>query len=738
MAFIKLLAYLVLLSLWYHEAATDAKNQRTVSRRPLSVTRPWTSLRPRADLLATRLNGSAARAGEALVSAAGEAPPARRNLPRLPRRKRRERNAKPSRKRNGRKWKYDKEERRRRRLLQQRRKLRLTLGLPADAGKKEQKKQQERRGGGGGGGGGGKKFANSFKKQRKARGKKMTKPNIIFFLVDDLGYNDVPWHNPDIRAPEMLRLARKGIVLENHYVLPLCTPSRAALLTGHYPFRYGRQGSHSPLSPTGLNTSLTLLPQRLRSFGYRTHLVGKWHLGYCNKAYTPTARGFDSFYGFYLGSQDYYTQYRQLGPKKGSPFWSDKNEVLFDHDFGHSPPDSEDELKDLEGDSSDSDDDRRRSWLNDLNGNDGGYDFRFNDTPLRNVSGIYSNNLYAARAKDIIKEHAAKGSKNNPLFLMLSLQAVHGPVDVPLDYRRQHRNVKNLARRTFHGMLSALDDVVGHVVTELKKSGLYHNSIIVFTTDNGGNIRSGGNNFPLRGNKGGVFEGGTRGVAFIHSPLLPKTGFKYEGLMHIVDWQSTLLHAAGANKYSFRKRRGGGHVKPSKDSDSDSDSDSDTWDEDDEPQGEEGDGLDLWDAITTNSESPRTSFVYNVRKGPLRGAIRRRHWKLIVGGGGRYDGWVPPSDVSAGGRFGSPPTRCCSSWHTNLPANNVVLYNVRDDPLETTDISHLYPDVAATLKSRLRSYAAQSVHPHNPRDDPNGHPRLHGGFYSPGWCDAIV
>ncbi|XP_042866571.1 arylsulfatase J-like [Penaeus japonicus] len=231
-------------------------------------------------------------------------------------------------------------------------------------------------------------------------------------------------------------------------------------------------------------------------------------------------------------------------------------------------------------------------------------------------------------------------------------------------------------------------------------------------------------------------------VRNVEAPPLPQTPATLvciqaiDGLMHIVDWQSTLLHAAGANKYSFRKRRGGGHVKPSKDSDSDSDSD--TWDEDDEPQGEEGDGLDLWDAITTNSESPRTSFVYNVRKGPLRGAIRRRHWKLIVGGGGRYDGWVPPSDVSAGGRFGSPPTRCCSSWHTNLPTNNVVLYNVRDDPLETTDISHLYPDVAATLKSRLRSYAAQSVHPHNPRDDPNGHPRLHGGFYSPGWCDAIV
>lgn len=726
MTFMRLLAYLVLLSLWCHEAASDAKNTRTVTRRALSLARPWTSLE-------TAATTNATAAGEVLLPGGAAAPTDRPSL-RIPRRRKRGRNPKVTKKRNGRKWRYDKEERRRRRLQQQRRKLRLTLGLEDDLGRKEEaqakrkkdQKMKERKGGA--------KFGNSFKKKKQARGKRTSKPNIIFFLIDDLGYNDVPWHNPDIRAPEMLRLARKGIVLENHYVLPLCTPSRAALLTGLYPFRYGRQGSHTPLSPTGLNTSMTLLPQRLRNLGYRTHLVGKWHLGYCNKAYTPTERGFDSFYGFYLGSQDYYTQYRQLGPKKGSPFWSDKNEVLFDHDFGQSPLDTEDELKDLEGakDDRNDQDDRGHSWLNELTSNDGGYDFRFNDTPLRNVSGIYSNNLYAARARDIIREHAARGGRNNPLFLMLSLQSVHGPVDVPLDYRRQHRNIKNLARRTFHGMLSALDDLIGHVVNELKKSDLYHNSIIVFSTDNGGNIRSGGNNFPLRGNKGGVFEGGTRGVAFIHSPLLPKTGFKYEGLMHIVDWQSTLLHAVGATKSPFRKRRGGGHVTTPEDDDPE------TWEDDDQPQGWEGDGLNLWEAITTNSESPRTSFVYNVRKGPLRGAIRRKHWKLVVGGGGRFDGWVPPSDVAAGGKFGFLPTHCCSSWYTNMPANHVVLYNIRDDPLETTDVSHLYPEVTATLKSRLRRYAAQSVHPHTPRDDPNGHPRFHGGFFSPGWCEAVV
>nr|XP_045584705.1 arylsulfatase I-like [Procambarus clarkii]XP_045584706.1 arylsulfatase I-like [Procambarus clarkii]XP_045584707.1 arylsulfatase I-like [Procambarus clarkii]XP_045584708.1 arylsulfatase I-like [Procambarus clarkii]XP_045584709.1 arylsulfatase I-like [Procambarus clarkii]XP_045584710.1 arylsulfatase I-like [Procambarus clarkii] len=573
-------------------------------------------------------------------------------------------------------------------------------------------------------------------------------PHIVFILADDLGYNDVPWHNPDIQAPELLKLARTGVLLENHYVLPLCAPSRAALLTGLYPFRYGKQASARPLSPTGLNASITLLPQRLKTFGYRTHLVGKWHLGYCSWAYTPTNRGFDSFYGYYLGSQTYFSRFKKLSPKKGSPFWYDQNEVVNDDDDLHRrPPDTshhelklQHQLTEEAAKHATTKGGAGQDWLTPEHMADGGYDFRFNHQPITNVSEIYSNDLYATRAEQVIQDHASR-TPGDPLFLLLSLQAVHGPVEVPLKYRRMHRSEMNLDRRTFHGMVSAMDEVVGRVVAQLKASGLYHNSVIVFTSDNGGNVRAGGNNFPLRGSKGSLFEGGTRGVAFIHSPLLPRTGYKFTGLMHMVDWPKTLIHlASGKHLVARQTPRLEQHLpRPSWPGGLFSDGgEEESEDDDDDEEAEEeddgdGDGMNLWPAILKNRKSPRTSFVYNLRKQPMRGAIRHKNWKLVVGGGGRFDGWVPPSDV-AGGAISS----CCSSWHSKTPISNVMLYNLKDDPLETTDVSDLRPDVAANLKARLRAYVLESREPHSPRDDPRGHPRLHGGFFSPGWCQPLV
>ncbi|MPC57882.1 Arylsulfatase I [Portunus trituberculatus] len=205
--------------------------------------------------------------------------------------------------------------------------------------------------------------------------------------------------------------------------------------------------------------------------------------------------------------------------------------------------------------------------------------------------------------------------------------------------------------------------------------------------------------------------------------------------MHVVDWRETLLHAArgpahwpshGAPDLQARRMREEADEMVEEEREGDDDS------------------LDLWGALIHNAPSPRTSFVYNLRKGPLRGAIRRRHWKLVVGLGGRYDGWVPPEDVGSVGGVGH------SSWTTpttrHLPAHAppsdtsdmVMLFNMRNDPLETTDLSGLYPEVVATLRAKLREYSRHSQHPHSPKDDPRGHPSLHGGFFSPGWCEPLV
>ncbi|CAL4169582.1 unnamed protein product, partial [Meganyctiphanes norvegica] len=137
------------------------------------------------------------------------------------------------------------------------------------------------------------------------------RPHVIIIVADDLGWNDVSWHNPKINTPHLGDLANNGIILNQSYVMHICTPSRAALLTGHYPIHIGRQHSViHPLEPTGLTMNATLMPEQFKKMGYSTHAVGKWHLGYCNWKYTPTKRGFDTFFGFYNGDEDYFTHAR--------------------------------------------------------------------------------------------------------------------------------------------------------------------------------------------------------------------------------------------------------------------------------------------------------------------------------------------------------------------------------------------------------------------------------------------
>ena len=129
--------------------------------------------------------------------------------------------------------------------------------------------------------------------------------------VDNSGFGDVPWNNPEVIAPSLDFLAKTGLILNQFYAQPRCSPSRSALLTGYYPIKTGIQnGIVSPQEPTGLPTNFTLFPEHLRTLGYATHLVGKWHLGYCSRDYLPINRGFDTFYGMYLGSQGYFSHSR--------------------------------------------------------------------------------------------------------------------------------------------------------------------------------------------------------------------------------------------------------------------------------------------------------------------------------------------------------------------------------------------------------------------------------------------
>ncbi|XP_046571435.1 arylsulfatase B-like [Haliotis rubra] len=146
-----------------------------------------------------------------------------------------------------------------------------------------------------------------------AGGEDHVKPNIVLILADDLGWNDIGYHNPDMKTPNIDRLATQGIKLNQSYTQSICTPTRSALMTGRYPFKTGMQ--HGVLFSTDnacLPTQHRLMSEDLRQHGYSTHLVGKWHLGFCKWACTPTYRGFDSFFGYYSGALDYYSKTCEL------------------------------------------------------------------------------------------------------------------------------------------------------------------------------------------------------------------------------------------------------------------------------------------------------------------------------------------------------------------------------------------------------------------------------------------
>ncbi|KAM3606132.1 uncharacterized protein V6R79_011324 [Siganus canaliculatus] len=480
-------------------------------------------------------------------------------------------------------------------------------------------------------------------------------PHLIFIMVDDQGYGDIGYHSSDVHTPMLDRLAAEGVKLENYYVQPICSPSRSQLMTGRYQIHTGLQ--HSIIrsrQPLCLPPDIPTLPERLAEAGYATHMVGKWHLGFCRPSCLPTGRGFQSFLGTLTGSGDHFS-YQSCDGAEAC-----------------------------------------------------GFDLHDGDRPAWEMTGNYSTLLYIERAKQILRNHDPR----KPLFLYLSLQAPHTPLQVPHDFLQHYDSQGNRLRRHFAAMLSCLDAGVGQVVQELKTTGLYHDSVLVYSSDNGGQPLSGGSNWPLRGGKGTYWEGGIRAVGFVHSPLLKKKGVVSRALIHVSDWYPTLLSLAGA----LQSHRG-------------------------------LDGHNVWGTISEGLPCPRTEILFNidpVSRKPgepydkalvlngfgiwdtaVRAAIRAGDWKLLTGNVGDGD-WIPPRAVPGG------PERWqrLEKRRTKL-GKSVWLFNVSSDPYERSDLAETRPEVVKHLLTRLAEYNQTAVTARNPPDDPMADPELHGGVWSP-------
>lgn len=242
------------------------------------------------------------------------------------------------------------------------------------------------------------------------------RPNIVVFLADDLGWTDIGWHGGEIKTPHLDKLAMEGARLEQFYVLPVCSPTRAAFLTGRYPIRHGLQLSVvRPWAQYGLPLDERTLPQALKQADYRTAITGKWHLGHFRPEYLPTRRGFDMQYGHYNGAIDYFTHER-----------------------------------------------------------DGEHDWHRNDTENRDTG--YSTTLLGDEAVRIIESQ----DQNVPLFLYVPFNAPHSPLQVSDEYRKYYPKIADKRRQAFAAMVHCMDEQVGRVVAAIEKRSMTSNTLFVF------------------------------------------------------------------------------------------------------------------------------------------------------------------------------------------------------------------------------------------------------------------
>lgn len=320
------------------------------------------------------------------------------------------------------------------------------------------------------------------------------RPHVVYILADDLGWKDVGYHGGAVKTPHLDRLAQQGARLERFYVLPYSTGTRAALLTGRYPMRYGLQTlSILPWNSYGLPADERLLAKALKDAGYRTAAFGEWRLGHARKEWWPTQRGFDSFYG----------SLNALGDRV--------------------------KKTDTEG---------RRDW-------------RRNDIPVQQEGHAVA--LLAKEAAALIRSHDAR----RPLFLYLSLPGPAAPWQAPRDYLQRFADIGDEERRAYYAMISMVDDAVGMIADALEGRGMWKDTVLIFHSDNGGAVkqkfltgdgdvkRNVADNGPFRNGGGGLHEGSVRVAAFAVAPGRIAPGVITERL-HVTDLYPTLLRLAGA------------------------------------------------------------------------------------------------------------------------------------------------------------------------------------------------
>jgi arylsulfatase A-like enzyme len=541
--------------------------------------------------------------------------------------------------------------------------------------------------------------------QRPPASDRFTRPNIVLIVADDLGFNDVGF-NAGVRAnlgggdgatniltPNLDLLAREGVTLGNYYVQPVCTPSRTHIIAGVHEVAAGlcHEVIHSG-QRNNLPLNLPTIADKLKEQGYATHMLGKWNLGHWEEQDLPTNRGFDTFFGFVNALTNHSTHFAY--------------ERFTDV---HNPP----------------------NLITNL-----GHDWWDNTEQTYKYDGIHATDLIQERFQERFLEHVFQNPiKSKPFFFDLSFSAPHYPLEESDYWINQYASEPDSNRRIYSAMVSHLDSAIGNIVNTIKLfPNIWRNTVVVFTTDNGGSDHMGGNNNPLRGNKQTFFEGGVRGVGLVSSPLIDRRfrGRTTDALIHVSDWYPTFVNLARGNT-----------------------------------DGQSLYGYNIWNSINGNAPTPRTEILHGIdvvlapAGVPLAGSpfpttisagIRVGDWKVITGAavdGNWYD--IPTTQLpkpfaaltQASGRDQIIGQDLWEPGYVVTPnpdpaTKNYWLFNIADDPTETTDLSAVHPDILNQLLGRLQwNFANLYTTCHFPRQDLNAQPLIHDNKFGP-WVDELA
>jgi arylsulfatase I/J len=497
---------------------------------------------------------------------------------------------------------------------------------------------------------------------------KNQKPHILVILADDLGHANVGFTRKEagktreVSTPNIDGLASEGVILEHMYVHYMCSPSRSAIQSGRYPIHVNVVQTHimahneeDPVGGfAGIPRNMTGLGEVMRKGGYKTHFVGKWDAGMATPDHTPAGRGYDTALNFFGHENDYWNHAssHKCGSGKLKDLWLMNKDTKFPGEPAHglinSPECSEAKQ----------------------------------DVPKCR----YEDDIFVEEIKGIIRNHEA----NTPLFIFWAPHAPHGPLQVPKQQLMKFQFIDFDKRQKYNSMVNYLDNNIGVVVTALKQAKLYENTLVVFSSDNGGPIMGPGNNYPLKGGKYSNFEGGIRVPAFVSGGFLPSRvrNTRESGLMAGWDWYATFASLAGVDPTDEKAAKAG--LPPI-------------------------DSVNLWPLLSGNTEkSPRDHLLLSSTKNGYNG---RKNGDTVVAGI-----IAPPLKIVLGQFPGDKEP--FAAWFSKVDSPNVssphdkellhdlaetcgrtpdtgCMYNVWEDSGEYANIAKMQPQAFRNLLDKI-------------------------------------